>query len=131
MLLNIVCNRFYGGNNTFYHTLPEDSTSYFVVTKETYEYGGLFDLSFEPVDCPGLDSCSEAGVISGLPFVSTLDFPSHTVEVVVFAHFPVVGVYRLLSSPMYLRFPNLLDHLPAAAVFRSTAEHNGTTSPPL
>ena len=69
-LLNTACRRFYGGNNTFYHTIQEDSTSYFVVTKETYVYGGLFDLTFEPVECPGLDSCSEAGVISGLPFVS-------------------------------------------------------------
>ena len=62
--------RFYGGSNTFYHSVPEDSTSFFVVTKESYEYGGIYDLTFNLVDCPGLDSCSEAGSISELPFAS-------------------------------------------------------------
>lgn len=35
----------------------------------------MYDLTFELLDCPGLDSCSDAGAIGELPFASILIVP--------------------------------------------------------
>lgn len=64
--------RFYGGVFPVYLTLKENSTFYISVSKGTYDYGGYYNMTMIEVSCPGLDTCSEAGTINGLPFVSLL-----------------------------------------------------------
>jgi hypothetical protein len=72
------------GEETFPLSFAGNSTYFLAVVKESHEFGGRFNMTFEETECPGLDSCEEAGLVGEIPFVTSASNVFATAELPIY-----------------------------------------------